>query len=353
MMAETKKLRLAVMGLGWVAQNRHIPAILRNPSFSLVGFADRHEAKASSLAHRYGLPFSSRAEKVSDLSWLDKVDAIVIGAPPEAHAPLALAALECGKHVLTEKPFALSFDEAHAMVAAAQKHRRVLAVVHNFQFSRAMRRFEENLASGALGEIVRVAAVQLGNSARRLPVWHDALPFGLFFDESPHFFYLLNKIAGNLTLQRAHAVSSREGKNTPALVHLLYTASQGVPVTIDCQFDGALSEWFVRVSGTKATGILDIFRDIYVQLPNDGTHGLKDVIRTTAYAVGQHIGGYVPNGIAFMQKRLDYGNDEVFSRFAHAVRDDVVPEGIDGETALAIVRLQSEALDALYTHAVS
>lgn len=346
-MTREGKIRLAIIGLGWVAQHRHIPSILRNPAFALVGFADKSGAKASALAQKHGLPFSSCAKALADISWLNDVDAVVIGAPPEAHAPLALEALARGKHVLTEKPFALTLAEAQAMVAAAQKQARVLAVVHNFQFSRAMRRFEKEMASGALGDIVRVAAVQLGNPARRLPSWHDTLPLGLFFDESPHFFYLLNKIAGPLALQKAHAVSSREGKNTPALVHLLYATGNDVPVTIDCQFEGALSEWFIRVSGTKATGILDIFRDIYVRLPNDKAHGVQDVIRTTACAVGGHLWGYVPNGMSFVRGRLDYGNDEVFSRFAQALREGSLPEGIDAGTALEISRLQSEALDAL------
>lgn len=344
----TDKIRIAVAGLGWVAQNRHVPALLRNPAYELVGVIDRHVGRAAKVAAARGLSFLAETSDLAKVDWLDAIDAIAVGAPPAAHAPLVCAALERGKHVLTEKPFAVTLADGQAMAEAAQKSGKILAVVHNFQFSRAAQKLKADLEEGALGPLTRIAAVQWGNPARRLPEWYESLPLGLFFDESPHFFYLLRALAGGaLSLQNAQAVASRKGKKTPALAHLLYRGADGLPVTIDCAFESALSEWHVVVTGEKKVAILDIFRDIYLCLPNDGTHAATDILRTSLLALSQHAAQYIPNGIAFLRGRLDYGNDEVFGRFARAIRSGRPPPDIGATDALDVLRLQTQAISAL------
>jgi len=341
-------LRAAAVGLGWVTAHRHLPALLRNPAFELAGAIDRHPGRAADVARRFGLARHAETDDLAKVEWLDEVDAVVIGAPPMAHARLAQTALAMGKHVLTEKPFAMTVGEGEAMVAAARAHKRVLAVVHNFQFSRAARRLEADLAQNRLGSVRRIAAVQFGNPRRRLPSWYEQLPLGLFYDESPHFFYLLRHLAGGaLELQRAHGVAGRDGAKTPALLSLLYRNARGIPVTVDCQFYSAVSEWYLMVTGERALGIMDVFRDIYIRLPNDGAHALPQILRTSACAIFQHAVQHIPNGIAYVRNRLDYGNDEVFSRFARAAESGTPPAGISADDALAVLKLQHEAAGAV------
>jgi scyllo-inositol 2-dehydrogenase (NADP+) len=346
----TMPIRVASVGLGWVTRHRHIPALLRNPEFKLVGVIDRHPGHAADVSRAHKLPHYAQTADLADVSWLDSVDAITIGTAPMAHAAMAEAALAMGKHVLTEKPFAMNVAEGEAMVGAARAQRRVLAVVHNFQFSRAAKKLTADLNQGILGAIRRIAAVQFGNPRRRLPEWFEQLPLGLFYDESPHFFYLLRRFAGgDLRLQRAHAVPSLNEKlATPSLLSLMYRNGANIPVTIDCQFDSAVSEWYLMVTGEKGLGILDIFRDIYLRLPNDGSHALPHILRTSACAIAQHVLQHVPNGIAYLRGRLDYGNDEVFARFAEAIQGEAAAvAGMSAEDALAILRMQHEATTVL------
>lgn len=342
-------LRVAVVGSGWVALHRHIPALRRNPAFQVTGVVDRRADRAAGVAGRLGLSFHAGAERLEDVAWLDDVDAVSIAAPPFAHAALARAAFARGKHVLLEKPFAMTAEEGESIVAAGQEARRTLGIVHNFQFGRGARRLLRDLAEGRLGRLQRLSAVQWGNPARRLPVWYEQLPLGLFFDESPHFFYLLRRLAGPLTLRRAWAVGDPDGKATPALASLLYRSEAGIPVTIACAFRSAVSEWHVSVTGDRAVGILDIFRDVYLRLPNDGAHTLPDILRTSATAMVQHLAQHVPNGLAWLRGRLDYGNDEVVARFANAALKNTGedPEGIGGADALDVLRMQTEAVAAL------
>jgi len=343
-------IRVAVVGLGWVALHRHIPAFRRNPAFRLVGVVDRHSGRAVQVAAKLGLSRFAEADDLSRVAWLDEVDAVSIAAPPFAHAALAQTALSRGKHVLVEKPFAMTVAEGEAMVAAAKAQERVLAVVHNFQFSRGASTLRRDLATGRLGPLRRVAAVQLGNPRRRLPRWFKTLPLGSFYDESPHFFYLLRwLVGGDLSLQHAYGAALREdGDDMPALLSLLYKNTAGLPVTIDCQFDSAVSEWHVMVTGERALGVLDVFRDIYLRLPNDQAHGLSYALRTSAWAFVQHAWQHVPNGIAYLRGRLDYGNDSVVARFARAIGGDAgALQGVSAEDALAVLRLQHEAVLAV------
>lgn len=343
-----RRIRVGVMGLGWVACHRHLPALRRNPAFDLVGLIDRKAGHAQRIAREHKIPRFAETETVRDIPWLDEIDALVIGAPPMAHADLVTTALNAGKHVLTEKPFAMDVIEGETMVDTARRTGKTLAIVHNFQFSRAAQRLEKDIASGRLGKIRRIAAYQLGNPRRRLPVWYETLPLGLFYDESPHFFYLLNRLSGGeLMLRHGHAVAGQNGENTPSLLNLLYRGAGGIPVTVDCQFDSALSEWGIRVTGENGTGIIDIFRDIYLFLPNDGAHCALSIVRTSFAAITQHAMQHIPNGLSLIAGRLAYGNDEVFGRFAQAIQTGEPPQDIGAEAALTVLKLQHEAIDEI------
>jgi len=342
------KIRIAVVGLGWVALARHIPALLRSDAFELVGVIDRHPGLAARIAKRFALAHAAQTDDLATVDWLGSCEALTIAAPPMAHAKLALAALKRGLHVLTEKPFAMDEAEGSAMAEAASQAHKIIAVVHNFQFSRAAKRLEQDLATGKLGTLRRIAATQLGNPARRLPTWYERLPMGLFYDESPHFFYLLRKLAGpSLKLEHAYAVPSSQGLNTPALIQLAYLNETGLPISMTCDFESAVSEWHIMVTGTQGLAILDIFRDIYIRLPNDGAHGAWQILRTSLAACLQHLYHYIPNGLALARGRLDYGNDELYRRFAQALSQDKEPQQMGVQDALAILHLQHEAISAL------
>ena len=339
--------RLAVVGLGWVATARHIPAILRNPDCRLHGVIDRDPAKAAAMAARFNIPHHAASLTLRDVPWLDQVDAVTIGAPPSTHSDLACAALAASKHVLTEKPFALSVAEGATMLAAAAGAQKILAVVHNFQFARAVARLERDIAAGKLGTIKWITAQQLGNPRRRLPAWYPQLPLGLFYDESPHFFYLLRRLAGMLALQDAVAWGRQTANNTPDEIRLVYRTSQNMPVTVTCNFVSPLSEWTLMVGGDQALGIVDIFRDFYLRLPQDGTHGLPQIISTSLHTTLQHWAQYIPNGIAYLRGRLDYGNDEVLRRFVASIASGQPPDAINAADAQAVLTLQHEVIAKL------
>jgi scyllo-inositol 2-dehydrogenase (NADP+) len=313
--------------------------------FHVVGVVDRHDDRAKKVAQARGYRRYAQAQTLEQVPWLDEVDAITISTSPDQHYPLARAALRRNLPVLTEKPFAMRVGEGEELVALAAERRVPLAIVHNFQFARSALRLWKDLERGALGAIQSVLAVQAGNPRRRLPVWYDQLPSGLFFDESPHLLYLLSRLAKQpLELVHVYAVPSSSRSATPAIIHaeLRGLTEHGVrPFTLRCHFEAPVSEWYLIVFGTKAMATVDVFRDIYVRLENDGGHSARDIVRTSVAATWQHWWQHVPSGLGHLAGTLHYGNDHVFDAFADAIETSTWdPPLIGASSALRILRMQ-------------
>lgn len=340
-------VRVAAVGLGWVAQHRHLPVMDRSTRFDVVGVIDRRLGRAREVAQARRYRHHACADTLADVSWLDEVDAITIATAPMAHHALATEALTRGKHVLTEKPFTMTSAQGLDLLKRAQAADRRLAIVHNFQFARSTKALFDDLNSGRLGTITGIDAVQFGNPGRRLPDWCEALPFGLFYDESPHLLYLLRAVAGDITLARSFTVASSSGLRTPARVEAwLNGGPNGCPVRLACNFESPVSEWYLMVAGSAGYGIVDIFRDIYVHLPNDGRHDTAKVLRTSWSATAQHWLQHVTSGLPHLSGRLNYGNGELFDRFARGIAGDLAALApISAEAAQSILTLQHAIID--------
>lgn len=356
----SEPLRVLSIGLGWVATNRHLPVMADSPLYHVVGVADRRPERAEvaartfKVARHYAAPDLAEADGVGKIPWFDEVEAVVIGASPFYHHALAKAALCAGKHVLTEKPFAMTVAEGEELVALANETGRTLAVVHNFQFARSTRRLLNDIQSGRIGRIRSVSGIVFGNPRRRLPEWYEELPLGLFYDESPHLYYLLRAVLPSpLRPVQCDIFSGTRGKTTPAQLSQWFTSNaedgSTIPVHLSMNFESPLSEWHLQVHGENAFADVDIFRDIYLCLPNDGAHTAPTILRTSLQTTLQHWAQHFPCGLRHIAGRMWYGNEEVFRRFAEAVRAGRQPQDIGPEDALAILKLQHGAITSSRT----
>jgi len=342
-----KKLRVAAVGLGWVALHRHLPVMKRSADFEVVGVIDRSPGRGREVMSKCGYLRCAEASDLTRVEWLKDIDVITVATAPMSHRSIIRQALELGKHVLTEKPFTMTVAEGEELVRLANAKDLRLAIVHNFQFARSTKLLLHEIAKGRLGAVRAVNAVQFGNPRRRLPIWYDELPLGLMYDESPHLLYLIRAVAGEVHLTRSLTHPSSTGLNTPARVDA-YFESPTIPgpITLSCNFESPISEWYLMVFGENRLGIVDVFRDIYISLPNDGAHQTATVFRTSLSAMGQHLWQHLVSGVPHLRGRLFYGNDEVFGRFAGAIRGRVEElKPIGPESALAVLRLQHAIID--------
>ena len=168
-------------------------------------------------------------------------------------------------------------------------------------------------------EIRGFCSLQFSNDARRLPVWCEELPLGLFYDESPHVMYLLRRFAGEPKLAHVAHVRSSAGRATPHVLTLSYDCG-GLPATVHIDFESPICEWTFGILGSGAYAQVDLFRDIYLRLPNDGQHLMREVLRTSGLATAQHWSGFVRNGLSYVRGNLFYGFETVHRNFAEAVR---------------------------------
>ncbi|TMQ52417.1 MAG: Gfo/Idh/MocA family oxidoreductase [Candidatus Eisenbacteria bacterium] len=146
-----KNLQLGLVGVGAVAQIAHIPTLKRTEGLELAALCDRDPEKAARVAQKFQIPRVHA--RFDDLLADEAIDAVDICTPNFLHAPMASAALEAGKHVLSERPLARSAEEAAAMAKTAKKADRVLmcAVQHRFRpDAQLLKKFVEK---GDLGEI--------------------------------------------------------------------------------------------------------------------------------------------------------------------------------------------------------
>ena len=114
-----RKLGVGVIGAGGIARLAHIPNYAKNPRVKLVAVADIDVAKARQVAEDFGIP--NVYDNFEDLLANPEVEAVSVTTPPSAHAEPVIAAARAGKHVLCEKPIAMTLEEADAMVDAAEK----------------------------------------------------------------------------------------------------------------------------------------------------------------------------------------------------------------------------------------
>ena len=316
-------IRLGIVGAGNIVRSRHLPALQRaKDRYSICGIVDRAEPRAREVARAFGIPRWDcfDASDLASISCLGDVDALLVATTPMTHGLIVRQALAAKKHVLVEKPFVVDLAEGQLAIEAAEQANLILALNHNFQFSLGFTALQRDLSRGALGEIRGYYSLQLSNDTRRLPSWCEVLPLGLFYDESPHVMYLLRRFAGETSLQHvAHVPSSVPTRATPHVLTLTYDC-KGIPATVHIDFESPVCEWYFSVLGSKAFAHVDLFRDIYMVLPNDGQHLMREVLRTSGLATLQHWRGFVRNGLSYVRGNLFYGFDAVHRNFADAVR---------------------------------
>ena len=137
-------VRGAVIGAGGVARLRHIPAFqeaARRGLAELVALCDPVAAALDAAGDEAGI--ASRYLDYRDVLARDDIDVVAIATPNSLHEPIAIAALQAGKHVLCEKPLALSLDGARRMAAAARDSGRVHAVNYRYRWIPAARYLKE------------------------------------------------------------------------------------------------------------------------------------------------------------------------------------------------------------------
>jgi 1,5-anhydro-D-fructose reductase (1,5-anhydro-D-mannitol-forming) len=243
-----------VAGIGDITRKRVLPAILAEPRSRLAGIITRDPAKAEP----YGVP-----------SWPDiwqalaasDAGAFYIATPVFLHAPQTIAALHAGRHVLCEKPMALSFHEASAMQGAAARSGRTLGVAYYRRLYPKVERARQLIAAGTIGRPVLAWATAhdwynpIGTPREWLADPHKA-GGGPLRDTASHRIDLMNYLFGEPKEVSAHLSTLVQPVAVEDNATVMIEYASGVRGVIDVRWHARPVRDEFRIRGTE--GELDL-----------------------------------------------------------------------------------------------
>lgn len=144
-------MNIALCSFGMSGRVFHAPFIAQHPHLNLYAVVERHRSESRELYPKSKL-YRSVAEMLQDPS----VDVVVVNTPVQTHYEYAKEALLAGKHVLVEKPFTVTAEEARALDTLAKEKGKLLMVYQNRRYDGDYLKVKEIVKSGVLGELKEV-----------------------------------------------------------------------------------------------------------------------------------------------------------------------------------------------------
>ena len=204
-----EELNLGVIGFGSFAMFA-VQQFLQVPGVKLTGMSGTHREAAFKAAERFGVP---KVQDVDEMLKRDDIDIVYISTPPFLHHPQAIAALKSGKHVIVEKPFALTIKQADEMISAAKKNNLIVTANLMQRYNPLYDRVRELLESKALGELLHCYFENYAADEFLSPdhwFWDKSKSGGIFVEHGVHFFDMFEGWLGKGEVVSAQALRREE-----------------------------------------------------------------------------------------------------------------------------------------------
>ena len=145
-----EKTKVAVIGLGSIAQLVHLPNLVKMSNVNLVSVAEINSGRLNTIADKFNI--KERYTNYNELLEKSDVDAVIIATPTSAHKDVAVASLKAKKDVLVEKPLARTYNEGKSMVDAAKKNKKKIMVGMNLRYRPDAMILRSILGAGEIGD---------------------------------------------------------------------------------------------------------------------------------------------------------------------------------------------------------
>ena len=203
-------LKVGIIGAGWIA-NHHVNGYITSGKADIAAISDVNEDAARALMANYGLNCKYYADSKELLGDRD-IQAVSICAPNKFHCGLTVAAAEHGKHIMCEKPFVSSMEEARLSLAAVEGNRVKCAVGFHRRFNPLYQEIKRARDAGLLGDIFFCQCDYIHNQMR-LPIikWNLKKEFNpsLFHAGASHCVDLLRFVTGRKIVECTAFVSNK------------------------------------------------------------------------------------------------------------------------------------------------
>ena len=170
------ELRVGIVGCGGIANGKHMPNIKKVPNVKMVAFCDLVLERAERAAKEYGTPDAKVFTDYKDLVALADVDVVHVLTPNYAHSFISVAALDAGKHVMCEKPMAMTYAEAQSMCEAAKRNNKLLTIGYQSRSTSSSQYLKKLIKEGELGDVYFIKCPAIRR--RGVPGW------GVFIDKA-------------------------------------------------------------------------------------------------------------------------------------------------------------------------
>lgn len=256
-------ITLGVIGCGWQTETVHLPVLRRMKGVDLYAACDVRDDRLQLVRRVFGIPrlYADWGGLLAD----PDLSAVLIATPGDRHAPLAAAAIAANKHVLVEKPFALTIAEAEALAEQARASAVVSMVGLNFRFHPLAGALKATIERGAVGRPLAVFTTFMRSQGQRMSVTgYETSPQhggGVFHDTLVHTVDLLRFLFGcEVVSGHATARSARHQHESAAIemvladgVHVFgYFCHRGFP-DMTCLIIG--DEGKAAVNFTRPAGV--------------------------------------------------------------------------------------------------
>jgi predicted dehydrogenase len=323
-------IRVAVVGAGYWGPN-----LIRNfvacPDAKLVAVCDKDRARLDKVLAGY--PGVEAIESHEVLLAKKDLDAVAIATPVGTHAPLALAALRAGKHVLVEKPLAGSVRDAEAMVRAAKEAERILMVDHTFVYSGPVKKIKQIVDSGDLGEIYFVDSVRINLGLFQ----HDV---NVVWDLAPHDLSIMDHLIGRLpkSLSAFGACHADSDSGIEDVAYLNLDFGNGLLASFHVNWLSPVKIRHFLIGGSRKGLVYnDLAPDEKIKVYDRGITIAQDAESRRGALIGYRTGDVWSPRIE-PQEPLQ----EMVRHFVECIRDNRQPL-TDGEAGLRVVRILEAA----------
>ncbi len=346
-----EKVKVAVIGCGFIAKVRHIPAFKEmNRHVDLCAVCDLDERLARETAREFNVPeaYTSTSEMFSK----ESLDAVDICVPPQIHAPIAIEALENDCNVIMEKPMALSTADCDAMIDASKKRGLKLCTIHNQVFHPPFLKAKELVADGEIGQLTGMRLLLASPRHEFIDLadhWYHRLPGGIIGETGPHIAYMSMAFLKHINAVDIYAKNvlkhpwapfdefriELEGENGLSSVTLSYTGNYWANLT--------------DVLGTEAMLRIDTERMLVVR---QSLHKLRylPIAGSALSTAFQEIGSVAANAARAALGRTTLGTNVVIQRFVESLVSGSPPPvtADEGREAVRIMEMVVARYDEKY-----
>lgn len=146
-----EKTKIAVIGLGGIAQLAHLPILTKLPNVLLVAVSDTNKTRLKAIGERYGI--KNAYQDYNEMLNKEEIEGVVIATPTDTHSKIAIDCLKAKKDVLIEKPIARNLEEAKEIQAASKKYKKQVMVGMKLRYRPDAMLTRSLINSGELGDI--------------------------------------------------------------------------------------------------------------------------------------------------------------------------------------------------------